>query len=165
MTDRQWATLWLIGAALLGPFFISSPPLGPLAWAGEKLAFSEFKGQQGPADAGQFVATTNDQWLQLWSLIGQEPPKPLVEGDQTGVAIFMGEQPTGGYQIHVKRVEADNGRIEVKTSTITPTEVAAAGTTAPYVILLIDGAGRKVVLDKRQELQEPDEESDDPGLR
>ncbi len=124
--------------------------------AAERLDFEEIQSTSGPADRGAYVATTQQGWEALWSLADLPPPKPLREGDQTGVAVFMGAQPSGGYGVKIRRVVLDeDGHIEVKATQVAPTGAAPQGETAPYVMLLIDGTGSRVVLDYRTELAAP----------
>ena len=121
--------------------------------ADERLNFEEIKSTNGPAEPAVYAVTTQDEWQALWSKADLSPPKPLVEGRQTGVALFMGQRPSAGYGIKIRRVSRDeDGRIEIKATEIAPSGAAAQGETAPYVVLLIEGTGNRVVLDYREEL-------------
>ncbi len=153
-TGRQWAA-WAakLGAVALAVAFLGAVPGAEhSARAGDTLEFEAIHGTSGPQDDAAFVATTQDEWTRIWDLIGQAPPRPLTEGEETGVALFMGARPSGGYGYKIRRVEVEDGRMEVKATLFAPAGAAPQGDTAPYVVLLIRGAGHKTILDLREEL-------------
>jgi len=124
----------------------------PAAASANELSYESFMGSAGPETPGYFFAQTQEEWIAIWSMVNQSPPKPLIEGAQTGAAIFTGKQTNPSYRTKMRRVELDDERIEVKLSSIPDEDVRG---TAPFLILLIDGSGKKGVIDVRIPLETP----------
>lgn len=123
--------------------------------AGERLTYEAVHGESGPERAGAFVATTTLEWQALWDTVQQAPPRALKEGEETGIGVFMGTRPSGGYGYKIRHVERDDGNIEIKTIAYAPEGAAPQGESAPYVILLVRGTGERTLLHVRSELDAP----------
>jgi hypothetical protein len=69
----------------------------------------------------QIIIRDQAEWKSLWqrhtSIKGNQPPAPVIDfGDQIVVAVFLGEKPTGGYQISFITAERINGVLTVSFS-------------------------------------------------
>ena len=118
------------------------------ALAGDDLGYSRFSGASGPSEEGFFVATDPEGWHRLWSIVGKPAKGTFRPGKTTGVGIFLGPRPDGD-RLRVRKVQDDDGRIEVKLS---HKQRASSGETiTPWVIVLIKGTGTEVVADIRHE--------------
>ena len=60
------------------------------------------------------VITGQSQFRHLWSRFDSGSPPALDFTQETAIAVFMGERPTGGYAIRVESVAQGNGELLVK---------------------------------------------------
>ena len=134
---------------LSGPVFVLMlVGLGPAAWADDDLGYTKFSGASGPKQEGFFVATDPEGWHRLWSMVGKPAKGTFRPGKTTGVAIFLGARPDGD-RLRVRKVQDDDGRIEVK---LTHKHGPGTGETiTPWAIVLVKGTGTDVVADIRHE--------------
>ncbi len=66
------------------------------------------------------------------------------------IAVFMGQRPTGGYDIEIKRIVESNDKILVYFETTEPSEdeMTAQVITSPYHMVKIDLTEKEVVFEK-----------------
>ena len=118
------------------------------AVAGDDLGYSKFSGASGPSEEGFFVATDPEGWHRLWSMVGKPAKGTFRPGKTTGVGIFLGPRPDGD-RLRVRKVQEDDGRIEVQ---LTHRRKESSGETiTPWVIVLVKGTGTDVIADIRHE--------------
>lgn len=105
------------------------------------------------------VATSRRQIEELWSPVARtrvpKPEPPEVRYDsQTAVAIFMGQQPSGGYSIEVDAAcRSDEGEtVHLCYTAYEPAEDAVVTTalTSPYAFVVIDEPAADVVVHRRR---------------
>ncbi len=122
--------------------------LRPAEVLADDLGYSKFSGASGPQEEGIFVATDPEGWHRLWSKVGKPAKGTFQPGKTTGVAVFLGPRPDGD-RLRVRKVQGDDGRIEVK---LTHKHGEGSGETiTPWAIVLVKGTGKKVVADIRHE--------------
>lgn len=117
-----------------------------------EVTWREWTGQYGgPAEPRVELAATTAEWYALWRLVGAAAPPDFVRGGQTGVGIFLGERPTGGYAVRVLGVERRPDRLLVTWTEETPPPEAMVtqAFTAPYAILLINRGDLPVAVERR----------------
>ena len=122
-----------------------------VAQADEDVGYSKFTGSSGPAEEGFFVADDPESWHRLWSRVGKPAKATFNPAKHTGVAIFLGPRPDGD-RLRVRKVQDDDGRLEVKLTHKHGTE--SGETITPWAIVLIKGKGTEVVADIRHEITE-----------
>ena len=116
--------------------------------AGDDMGFTKFAGSSGPQEEGVYVVTSPEGWHRLWSMVGKPAKATFKPGKNTGVAVFLGPRPDGD-RLRVRKVQDDDGRIEVK---LTHKHGDASGETiTPWAIVLVKGTGSEVVADIRHE--------------
>lgn len=54
---------------------------------------------------GKMLASDQDEWEALWRLTGVASPRPLVEGDEIAIGIFLGVRQASGYVIEIRRLK------------------------------------------------------------
>ncbi len=112
-----------------------------------EIDYHVYRGQNGPANlANGFLATTDEEWNALWAVVDQKPPRPLNEGEETGVALFMGERPTGGYDYRVMSITLEDDRLNIRVRSELPGEVATQVITAPYMFLIVEAVAKETDL-------------------
>ncbi len=114
-----------------------------------------FRGQQGPRIGRIHSAHTNEEWVALWSLVNQRPPRELVEGSETGVAVFLGERPTGGYRIEITNITHTPENLKLAVDVSPPKAVATQGLTAPYMFMIIKAKAERTHLTLQTDLTPP----------
>lgn len=85
-------------------------------------------------DAGQLA----NLWNQAQGARLELPPIPQVDfGRETVLAIFMGQQPTGGYGVDVRRVSIDNGDLYVDVAFTKPAggAITTQQVTSPWTMI------------------------------
>jgi len=142
---------WIAAAGLAAGLMIIVLAGDPVR-ADVELSYAEFDGEHGSATAGNYIARTAAEWQALWRLANAEPQGDFKEGEHTGVGIFLGERPTGGYKVRVRKVVDDAGKIEVKMEEMIPTGIVTQVITRPYKIVLIRSTEGRTELAKRIDL-------------
>ena len=118
--------------------------------ADDDLGYNKFTGSSGPQEEGIYVVTSPEGWHKLWSMVGKPAKATFMPGKNTGVGIFLGPRPDGD-RLRVRKVQDDDGRIEVKLSH--KHGDASGETITPWAIVLVKGTGSEVVTDIRHEAQ------------
>ncbi len=138
-SGRDGSSPFLHGVAvLLGLAVLVVTGTGVGAEDGSDHVVAVFRGQNGPSMAHAQAATTNDDWTDLWARVEQTPPRLLKENEETGIAIFAGERPTGGYRLEVRDVSPTPDRLDVRMALLPPGSIAAQVITAPYIFIIVD---------------------------
>jgi len=66
------------------------------------------------------VIKTEREWRGLWSRHRASEPPPIDFSREMAIAIFIGEQRTGGFQVEIRNVEDKGGFLKVVVQTIAP---------------------------------------------
>ena len=71
----------------------------------------------GYQSASQMVIDNSERWIDLWQqhTSNAEPPPPIPQVDFTRysvVAVFAGEQPTGGYSVEILSAETSGSQLK-----------------------------------------------------
>ena len=80
------------------------------------------------------------QWLGAWAHLGKEPEIPFAEG-QTGVAVYLGHRPTGGYGVEFVSIGVlPDGAYHLFVREIVPgpEEIVTQALTYPWMILSLE---------------------------
>jgi hypothetical protein len=103
----------------------------------------------------QKVIQTKEEFADLWkqhvSVIVPQPPPPAVDFETSAVvAIYMGEKNTSGFQILIKRVEAQGNNVLVHFKQTEPpaNSFTLQVLTQPFVLLRVDKPDGQVQLIK-----------------
>ncbi|QQS13107.1 MAG: protease complex subunit PrcB family protein [Rhodospirillales bacterium] len=118
----------------------------------QTFGFKMWEGSRsGAAQAGTKVATTVSEWETLWRQLRVEPPPAFDPARQTGVAIYLGTRPTPGYGVHVVATERRGDRLVVVIEETRPAPGSKLPQmiTSPYALLLLEGAGGTVTIERR----------------
>ena len=68
----------------------------------------------GRRKSGFSVVLSRGELVQLWAGLWQPPALPTIDFSRSClVAVFMGEQPTGGYSITIQRMQAYDQEVSV----------------------------------------------------
>lgn len=118
------------------------------ALADEDIGFADFGGVGGPAKEAFFLATNDAEWQKLWALVGREPRSEFKNG-KTGIGVFLGARPVGD-RLSVRKVQDDDGRIEVKLRHRRGKNTGEMA--SPWVIVLAHGSSNDVVVDVRHDV-------------
>jgi hypothetical protein len=140
-------------SALAGTIVISDAhfPLGAFAAQGNSISPNQVtlqtiaKGvRSGIRESLQTVARSQTEWQALWqnhaSIQANQPPPPAIEfSDQIVVAVFLGDKPTGGYEISIISAEQTNGVLTVSYSEKEPRPgaITTQSFTQPFHIVRI----------------------------
>jgi len=99
----------------------------------------------------QLVIREEKEWKELWSKVGFTRIAPLVDFSQyMVVAVFMGEKPTGGYQIEIINIEEKMDHLLVYYKEVTPPKgaIVTQAFTQPYHLKVIPKSPREVKFQK-----------------
>ncbi len=110
----------------------------------------------GYQSASQMVINNSEQWSNLWQqhTYNTEPPPPVPQVDFTPysvVAVFAGEQPTGGYSVEILSVETSGSQTQEQLAIRVQHRQPGAGDfvtealTYPYHIIRIPKIDGRVV--------------------
>ena len=132
MRNGWWVAV--LTGIVAGSGFAAEPELRTLA-----------RGQNsGVTKASEVVVRTAEEWQKLWAQHGApqrpSPPLPRVDfGREMVVAVFMGEQRTGGYGIQVTGLRVGDRAItvEVKRSQPPPDAIVTQALTQPFHLVAI----------------------------
>jgi hypothetical protein len=86
----------------------------------------------------EWVIRDSARWRQLWRMTGHHASPPPVDFDsQMVIALFMGEQPSGGYSIGIARItDTPQGlQVEVRLQRPAPDSMVSMALTQPWVIV------------------------------
>jgi hypothetical protein len=143
------------------PFFFTSPSeahevtLTRSLWqvaAGEfgkpavQLSFQTIaKGyRSGVRESLQIVARNQAEWDSLWkrhlSVETNPPPTPAIDfNKQIVVGVFLGEKPTGGYDVEIIRAEQSDGALVIhyREKSPLPGSIAIQALTQPFHIIQV----------------------------
>ena len=124
-------SLWLAGQAFAADIETTTPSAPTRLWRGI---------QSGPAVGGSMVIHTEAGWNELWNQIGRGAPLPFFDPEQdVAIAIFLGQRPTAGYDIHMAGTESRDGFLHVIYEEISPPAGAPVPQilTTPYLLFII----------------------------
>jgi hypothetical protein len=110
----------------------------------------------GYQSASQMVINNSERWNDLWQqhTYNTEPPPPVPQVDFTPysvVAVFAGEQPTGGYSVEILSVETSGSQTQEQLAIRVQHRQPGAGDfvtealTYPYHIIRIPKIDGRVV--------------------
>ena len=114
------------------------------------MGYTKFTGSSGPEEEGVYVVTTPEGWHKLWSMVGKPAKATFKPGKHTGVAVFLGPRPDGD-RLRVRKVQDDDGRMEVKMTHKRGTP--SGETITPWAMVLIDGTGEEATAVIQHEAQ------------
>lgn len=136
---------------------VSFAQLGP-----EPAAFVTIgkHGSCGQREKSNYVIKNKEEWQSLWDLVHTHvTPKPdLPEVDFSErmiVAVFLGEQPNGGFDITITDLVKNGKKLTAKLTEVSPGSSCAVTTalTQPYHIIVTDKV-RKVKFKVKREIRE-----------
>lgn len=133
-----------LSVACMGPEPAKELPITQLA-----------KGQQSTQTEQQFeVITGQAQFRHLWSRFDAGPAPSLDFTQESAIAVFMGERPTGGYNIHVDSVtHRDDGLlVEVVLQEPGPECMTTQVLTQPYEMVSVPAGPLRVNFSTRRVL-------------
>ncbi len=97
------------------------------------------------------ILSSRQQLVSFWSRVhaSQLQPPPLPDADfsrETLVAIFQGQQPTGGYAVQVRRVSEEEGELYVDVEFVRPAagSVTTQAVTSPWALVRVLRGGYPV---------------------
>src|SRR5919108_3449580 len=99
--------------------------------------------RSGVREPLQTVARNQAEWDSVWkkhSVQTNPPPSPFIDfKKQIVVAVFLGEKPTGGYDVEIIRVEQSDGALVIhyREKSPLPGSIAIQALTQPFHIIQI----------------------------
>ena len=84
---------------------------------------------------GKMLASDQDEWEALWRLTGVTSPRPLAEGNEIAIGIFLGVRQASGYIIQIrglKRAGEDSDGIWTENRVAAPEQ--ALPISSPWAI-------------------------------
>jgi PrcB C-terminal len=97
--------------------------------------------RSGVRESLQTVARNQAEWDSVWkkhSVETNPPPPPFIDFKrQIVVAVFLGEKPTGGYDVEIIRVEQSDGALVIhyREKSPLPGSIAIQALTQPFHII------------------------------
>lgn len=76
------------------------------------------------------VFRSEDRWKRFWMRHAASEPYPIDFSEEMAIAVFMGEQRTGGFSLDIQRVEDKSGLLKVLVHITKPEH----GTIVPHVL-------------------------------
>ena len=88
------------------------------------------------------AALQSEPWFALFPTESRERTLQWLRSGRSVAALFAGSRPTGGYHVRVERVTAEADRLRVRYRVVEPDPglIVTQALTAPYAVLLVDGA-------------------------
>lgn len=107
----------------------------------------EKKGQTcGVDEPSTRVIRTQEEWLSLWRDIGTDPPQDAFS-DNTAVAVFLGQKPTGGYGVTLSEPHpAADGSLIIEYKMTTPSGFAIQMLTQPYAVKVFEKTAAELII-------------------
>jgi hypothetical protein len=134
-------TKWIVAAMLLAG----------AAHARKAEKAMEWKGQYGgPADAGAEVASDAAAWRRLWLTLGQDAPA-LDLNKYSAVAVFAGEQPTGGYAVELLDPVRKGRDLIVRYRIKPPAGFTTQAIARPWKVRAVPRAKGKIIVEAAPE--------------
>jgi hypothetical protein len=103
------------------------------------LATGAYSAHTGGQPSVQLVMN-RDEWLRVWSIIGQGRPAPDISFDTRAViVVFQGQKPSGGYSISIAEIRRDGRSLTVRAREQAPArgDLTTQGLTSPFVAVSI----------------------------
>lgn len=120
----------------------SSPPPDPQAELHPAYTIIDQGVHSGLTLSKQLVIGNPADWQELWGVhqSNRRPTRPLPPIDFSKdmiIAVFLGEQPTGGHRVMIRGLEKTPGSLQVSISIDAPDKDALVtmALTQPYVII------------------------------
>jgi hypothetical protein len=111
----------------------------------------------GVRDARQLVVRGRAEWIELWAQhvsvdVNPAPPPPINFATELIVAVFLGEKPTGGYDLAISRVLRSDDSVVVYFREISPVPgaIVTQSLTRPFHIVRINTDVHAVVTFRRE---------------
>jgi len=101
-------------------------------------------------DKARYVLKDEEEFKKIWQNISPVRGLPEIDFDNNMViAVFMGEKPTGGYEIEIKTVYEYEDRIAVNIVETEPGEedIVTQALTYPYHIIILEKSEKDVVFE------------------
>jgi len=105
----------------------------------------------------QIVAHTEPEWNALWrqhsSIEATPPPLPVIDFEKHNIiGLFLGDKPTGGYEVEIIRAEQSNNDLVIYHREKYPTGrgVVIQSLTQPFHIVRVTGAINSRVIFRRE---------------
>ena len=122
------------------------------AHADYEVGMNSFKGNNGPSEEAVYVAKTQQEWDQLWTLVGEQPSGTFKEGKTIAVAVFLGERPSGD-RLRARKAQMDDDRLELKVTWTRAAANSSGETIKPWLIALVHEYSDRAVADLRVKAQ------------
>lgn len=114
----------------------------------------------GYQQAENLVINDNDQWQIVWekitSNINPKPPLPEIDFSQRSlIAVFQGEQATGGFEIVIQEIARSESSIEVAVKAFEPGPrcVVPGTVTKPAHIVEIEKTDKPVLFHVKHKIR------------
>jgi PrcB C-terminal len=99
--------------------------------------------RSGVRESLQTVARNQAEWEAVWkkhSVETNPPPPPFIDFKrQIVVAVFLGEKPTGGYDVEIIRIDQSDGALVIhyREKSPLPGSIAIQALTQPFHIIQV----------------------------
>ncbi|NNN05257.1 MAG: protease complex subunit PrcB family protein [Elusimicrobia bacterium] len=110
----------------------------------------EWRGMRGgPQEPGTATATDAASWNAVWRRVGQEPP-PLDLEKFVGVAVYLGQRPTGGWHTDIAAQQRGDDLI-VRWKIVKPMGFVTQVLTTPWDVQTFARPKGKLILEAAPE--------------
>ena len=120
----------------------------PAGAAPDQKELPQWRGQYGGSpEFTTRVLRGNEAWADFWKQVSHDLPRRLDPATEMGVAVFIGERPTGGYivQIVSAAVEKDSLVVVYEEQAPGPDKFVTEALTTPWVVAVVPLSDRPVV--------------------
>lgn len=112
--------------------------------------------RSGLREPAQTVVRSQSEWNALWqkhsSIETNPPPPPAIDlNKEIVIGVFLGEKPTGGYDVEIVSVERSDGTLTVsfKEKSPQPGGITTQAFTQPFHIVRIATTGSEKIVFRR----------------
>lgn len=96
------------------------------------------------------IVKTEEEWNALWKDIGA-PEAPVADLQvHLGVAVFLGQRNTGGYNVKLLDPVTEAGRILIRYRESVPRGITFQALTYPYAVRLYRKTGADIVVEEEK---------------
>lgn len=126
------------------------------AVSGNELKFETvLKGPHNAnAEKKNYIIKTQAEWMQLLQKIGDELIAPIDFNKDMVIAVFQGQQPTGGYATEIMKILETELNLEVRIKEISPGPncIVTQALTNPYHIVKLQKSAKEVLINVAKEI-------------
>lgn len=114
----------------------------------EAVRIDQWSGRLGGMETPAVrVLRSPEQWESAWQQVGWGRPRAIDAAEEMGVAVFLGDRPTGGYSVRIVSAQPESGRFVVayRETKPEPGRIYTQALTNPWAIAMVPRTDLPVV--------------------